>query len=90
LGRIVDVLPRAAPTGPEHGANGVGPLGTGLEERLDDAARVAGSAIRDPNANAVTRRGKGNEDDPAVGRVADAVPARSEFLDFELDQLFGV
>jgi hypothetical protein len=90
LGRIVDVLPRAAPTGPEHGANGVGPLGTGLEQQIDDTARVAGSAIRDPNADAVARRAKRDEDDLAVGCVTDTVPARSEFLDFELDQLFGV
>jgi hypothetical protein len=64
-------------------------LRAGLEEQLDDAARVAGSAIRDPNANAIARRGKRNEDDLAVGRVTDAIPARREFLDFELDRLFG-
>ncbi len=90
MGRVIDVLPRTTSTGSEDGANGVYALRTGLEERLDNATSVVGSAGRDPNANAVARRGEGNEDDPAIGRVTDTVPARSEFLDFKLDPLFGV
>ncbi len=84
------MLPRTTSTGSEDGADGVYALRTGLEERLDNATSVVGSASRDPNANAVARRGEGNEDDPAIGRVTDTVPARSEFLDFKLDPLFGV
>lgn len=90
LGRIVDVLPRTTTTGSEDGTNGIYALRAGLEERLDNAARVVGSTRRDSNANAVARRRKGNEDDPAIGRVTDTVPTRSEFLDFDLDALFGV
>jgi hypothetical protein len=84
------VLPRTTTTGSEDGANRIYALRAGLEERLDNAARVVGSTRRDSNANAIARRRKGNEDDPAIGRVADTVSARSEFLDFELDPRFGV
>jgi hypothetical protein len=84
------VLPRTTTTGSKNGANGICALGAGLEELLDDAARVVGPVRSDSNANAVSRRREGNEDDPAVGRVTDAVPTRSEFLDFEIDSLFGV
>ncbi len=84
------MLPRTTSTGSEDGTNGVYALRTGLEERLDNAASVVGSASCDPNANAVTRRGEGNEDDPAIGRVTDTVPARGELLDCKFDPLFGV
>jgi hypothetical protein len=90
LGRIVDVLPRTTTTGSEDRADGIYALRTGLEKRLDNAARVARPGRRDSNANAVARRREGNKDDPAIGRVTDTVPTRSEFLDFELDPLFGV
>jgi hypothetical protein len=90
LGRIVDVLPRTTTTGSKDGAGGIYALRTGLEERLDNATRVVGPARRDSNANAVSRRREGNKDDPAIGRVTDTVPTRSEFLDYEFDPLFGV
>jgi hypothetical protein len=84
------VLPRTPTTGSEHGANGIYALRTRLEERLDDTVRVVGPARRDSNANAVARRRKGDEDDPAIGRVANAIATRSEFFDFEIDSLIGV
>ncbi len=90
MGRIVDVLPRTTTTGPEDGAGGIYALRAGLEERLDNATRVVGPEQRNSNANAVARRRERNKDDPAVGRVADTVPTRSEFLDDEFDPLFGV
>jgi len=90
LGRIADVLPRTTTAGSEDGANGIYALRAALQKLLDNAARVVGSKRRDPNANAISRRREGNEDDPAIGRVTDTVPARSEFLDFEFDPRFGV
>jgi hypothetical protein len=90
LGRIVDVLPRTATARSKYGADGIDALRTGLEERVDNATRVVGPPRGDSNANAVSRCREGNEDDPAIGRVADAVPARSELLDYEFDPLFGV
>jgi hypothetical protein len=90
LGRIVDVLPRTTTTGSEYSTDGIYALRAGFDERLDDAARVVGSARRDSNANAVSRRREGDEDDTAIGRVTDAVSTRSELLDYEFDPLFGV
>ena len=84
------MLPRTTTTGSENSANGIYALRTGLEELLDNAARVVGLTRRDSNANTIARRRKGNEDDPTIRRVADTVSARSEFLDFELDPRFGV
>jgi hypothetical protein len=89
LGRIADVLPRTPTTRSEHSANGIYALRTRLEKRLDDTVRVVGPARRDSNANAVSRCREGNEDDPAIGSVTDAVPTRSELLDFEFDRLIG-
>jgi hypothetical protein len=83
------VLPRTTTTGSEDAANGIDALRTGLEERLDDATRIAGPIRRDSNANAVARRREWNKDDPAIGRTTDTVPTRSEFLDYEFDPLFG-
>jgi len=84
------VLPRTTTTGSEDAANGIDALRTGLEERLDNATRIAGPIRRDSNANAIARRREGNKDDPAIGRTTDTVPTRSEFLDYEFDPLFGV
>jgi hypothetical protein len=90
LDRIADVLPRTTTTGSKDGANGIYALRAGLEQLLDNAARVVGLTRRDTNANTITRRRKGNEDDPTIGRVTDTVSARCEFLDFELDPRFRV
>jgi hypothetical protein len=90
LGRIADVLPRTAATRSEDGANRIFALRAGIEELLDDAARVIGMERRNSNANAVARRRKGDEDNPTIGRVTDAIATRSEFFDFEIDSLIGV
>ena len=84
------MLPRTATTGSKNSANGIYALRTGLEKLLDNAARVVGLMRRDSNANTISRRRKGNEDDPAIGRVADTVSASCEFLDFEIDPRFRV
>ena len=60
------------------------------EEFRDDTKRVVGPQRRDANANAVSRRREGNKDGAAIGRVADTVATRSEFLDREFDPFFAV
>ena len=89
LGSIVDVLPRAASTGPEYRAGRIRALRAGHEQFLDHTPGETRTAARNPHLNAVAGCGKRDEDHASIGRATDTVPTGGEFGDFELDPRLG-